>query len=191
MSGAKAIVWAVVLVMAMTTIAAVAVVRNYSMPELALSIVKPESDALPAALSEYYLLRIKTWTPEDLEQSGTLPFVVNLMTEPGAHREAARQLAEKLIARGANVNRVDPATGYAPLHAAVLANSVSTVRFLLDHGADRTLRDAGHNRTALALARHLAEQSPLSLDRSAVITLLSKTPQGQPTTTNPGSSSRG
>lgn len=68
-------------------------------------------------------------------------------------QRADRETLEHLIALGADPNRASPSRS-RPLWEAIDAGSVAAIEVLLDHGADRALRD-DEGLTALEYARHV------------------------------------
>lgn len=70
------------------------------------------------------------------------------------------EAADLLCAAGADPNRLNPAGFHAhstPLHQAVLSGSLDTVRALLSHGADPTIKDTAFQGTALGWAEHVGQ----------------------------------
>lgn len=81
--------------------------------------------------------------------------------------ERWREVAERLLEAGADVNAGSPETGdpnWTPLHHAAWRNHIAAVSWLLDHGADRT-RVNRYGSTPLETAR--------CFDHSEVIKILS------------------
>ncbi len=72
-----------------------------------------------------------------------------------AARDRRKELAELLLAHGANANAQDN-TGETPLHLAVSLGEREMVALLLAHGADANLKDH-QGQTALDLAEHQSE----------------------------------
>ena len=76
------------------------------------------------------------------------------------------ETAELLVARGANMEFVSRANGYAPLHVACHAGQINLVQLLLDHGADikRASRN-GHKPLSIASGNGHVEVVELMFDR--------------------------
>jgi hypothetical protein len=89
---------------------------------------------------EYYTLHFRG-TKEDvakLEQGIGLSYVFS-------DSKKRSTFLNFLLDKGVNINKVSPLDGTTPLHAAVLQNDPELVKFLLDHGADPTIRKAKDN----------------------------------------------
>ena len=76
------------------------------------------------------------------------------------------ETAELLVARGANMEFVSRANGYAPLHVACHAGHINLVQLLLDHGADikRASRN-GHKPLSIASGNGHVDVVELMFDR--------------------------
>lgn len=129
---------------------------------------------IPISVVEYYTLHYRG-TKEDianLEEGAGLSFVFG-------DSEMQSKFLNFLIEKGANVNKVSPLDGATPLHGAVLFNDPELVKFLLERGADPTVRkEKGassfaefDNLTPLELARTISRNKP-EIDRSKVIQIL-------------------
>jgi ankyrin repeat protein len=79
-----------------------------------------------------------------------------------------REVAERLLQYGANVNAGSPATGdpnWTPLHHAAWRNHIAAVSWLLEHGADRTrINKYGSTPLETALYFHHTEVATLLSD---------------------------
>jgi ankyrin repeat protein len=76
-----------------------------------------------------------------------------------------REVAERLLVAGANVNAGSPETGdpnWTPLHHAAWRNHGAAVAWLLEHGADRT-RVNKYGSTPLGTARHFGHTEIIDL----------------------------
>lgn len=98
-------------------------------------------------------------------QEGGLSFVLT-DDESGDYAEHLN-IAEILINKGVNINKIDPMSGYTPLHSAVLLNNLAAVDFLLQHQADMQQLDSQFHKTPLQLLQWLQHNKP-EIDRSAV-----------------------
>ncbi len=125
---------------------------------------------------EYYTLHFRG-TKEDianLEGRNGLSFVLG-------NSETQAKFLNFLLEKGINVNKVSPVNGYTPLHSAVLLNDPELVKFLLDRGAEPTIRkEKGggsasftefDNLTPLELAEKMSRNRP-ETDRSKVKQIL-------------------
>lgn len=128
---------------------------------------------IPDGVVEYYILHFRG-TKEDideLERGSGLSFVFG-------NRERRTKFLNFLLEKGINVNKISPIGGYTPLHGAVLDNDPEVVKFLLDHGADPTIRKKSYssftefdNLTPLELAQAMSRNRP-EIDRSKVKQIL-------------------
>ncbi|GEM_PF-1360648 len=101
---------------------------------------------------------------------GIDPYATRLLFHAAAYKKST-QLMELLLDSGMDVNQPDP-QGYTPLFAAVLANSLRNVEFLLQHSADANLHPPG-----LTLSQHafsnwgaieaLPEEQKVEADKNA------------------------
>jgi ankyrin repeat protein len=64
------------------------------------------------------------------------------------------QVIDRLIEAGTPVNEADAEWGRLPLHTAAGNGRAASVRLLLAHGADPSLRDPTHHRTPLEEAQN-------------------------------------
>ncbi len=86
-------------------------------------------------------------------------------------------VAQLLIDRGANVDSIDPKTGWAPLHEAILLNQPEVARFLIRNSADPRIKinmpsSKYHGLDALGFARRMAEETE-NEDYTEIIKLIS------------------
>jgi len=58
-----------------------------------------------------------------------------------------------LISKNIDINKISPADGFTPLHAAVLENKHLLVKKLLESDADKTIFSSATNSTSLELAQ--------------------------------------
>ena len=81
-----------------------------------------------------------------------------------ACRNGHTEIARALLARGADVN----ARGFfdaTALHWAAINGHAATIAFLLEHGADHTLHDAGFDADALGWAREGGDEHTIAVLR--------------------------
>ena len=126
---------------------------------------------IPAVVCKIYLFRFRA-NADDIrfmQQRTGLNFLTNL--EDPQIRE---QLFSLFINKGMDINTLSRIDGLAPLHAAVLLNDASLVRFLLQHGANRQLRERTNGFTPLEYLVQLDKQLP-GIDRQPVKQQLSQT----------------
>lgn len=86
-------------------------------------------------------------------------------------------IAQLLIDKGANVDSIDPKTGWAPLHEAILLNQPEVARFLIKNAANPKVKIAMpsskyHGLDALGFARRMAEETE-NEDYTEIIKLIS------------------
>ncbi len=125
---------------------------------------------------EYYTLHFRGTKEDiaDLEEGPGLSFVLG-------NSETSAKFLNFLLEKGINVNKISPIDGATPLYGAVLLNDPELVKFLLDRGADPTIRkEKGggpapftefDNLTPLELAHALSRNRP-EIDRSKVKQIL-------------------
>lgn len=82
-----------------------------------------------------------------------------------------KEILEYLITKGLDINHLDMHRSF-PLHNAVLINSVEAIKFLLNHGADPTLKDEKHGLSAREFVLMLDEKTKGQIDHSAIINIL-------------------
>jgi hypothetical protein len=77
------------------------------------------------------------------------------------------EVIDQLVAAGTPVNEPDAEWGRLPLHTAAGNGLVASVRRLLTHGADPSVRDPQHNRTPLEESQR--ENSPAHREVEAIL----------------------
>lgn len=134
---------------------------------------------IPSSVCEYYTLHFRG-TKEDiaqLEKGIGISFVFS-------DKKMRAKFLNFLLDKGASINLVSPLDGGTPLHAAVIHNDPELVKFLLDHGADPTIRSGKHNlsfkefdnMTPLEMLNKMEENRPGLTDRSKVKQILEAVP---------------
>ena len=131
---------------------------------------------LPSGLCEYYMKNYRG-NDEDMEELafGGLDPILN------GESKKKYDIAEFFIAKGLDVNGVNhygEPNHVTPLHASVLYNDAERAKFLIDHGADVSIKIKSrsyNDMTALELAQALQKKRPAE-DRSELIRLLSHPP---------------
>jgi hypothetical protein len=129
---------------------------------------------IPKSVCEYYTIHFRG-TKEDianLEKGIGLTFALNDTKNT--------KFINFLLEKGANINLVSPLDGTTPLHAAVLLNEPELVKFLLDHGADATIRKGKSyssfaefdGMTPLEMLIKMEQNHPGQTDRNKVKALL-------------------
>jgi hypothetical protein len=129
---------------------------------------------IPNAVVEYYTLHFRG-TKEDiasLERGAGLSFVLG-------NSAMRSKFLNFVLEKGISISKANPISGYTPLHAAVTLNDPEMVKFLLDHGADPTIRKEKNqnslpefdNLTPLELAEKMSRNRP-ETDRSKVKQIL-------------------
>lgn len=93
-------------------------------------------------------------------------------------REGARGVIQLALAEGARINGLSPVSGYPPLHEAIVLNEPALAGFLLERGADPTIRDRNKGLTATGLLSILKERNPKQ-DWSAIEERLQRQAVGQ------------
>jgi hypothetical protein len=88
------------------------------------------------------------------------------------------EVIDRLIEAGTPVNQADAEWGGLPLHTAAGNGRAASVRRLLAHGADPTLRDPRHHRTPLEEAQK--GHSPGHREAAAILRPLTKDPPPSP-----------
>lgn len=148
-------------------------IARLSASELQLCAVGSGGITLPRMACEHYLTQWQDWQSsawqQDFNANGGISFILTDLED--GHYAQHLQLAERLLQKGADINFINPLSGYSALHEAVLVNNSAAVEFLVQHQADQTVLDKNFNKTPLALALFLQQQNP-SIDRSAVLGLL-------------------
>ena len=94
-----------------------------------------EAYRIPKSVCEYYTLHFRG-TKDDIAQ---LEKGIGISFVFGDEKKRATFL-NFLLDKGANINLISPLDGMTPLHAAVFDNDPELVKFLLDRGADPTIR---------------------------------------------------
>ncbi len=124
---------------------------------------------LPSICRQYTLL-MRTG-PEDIERMRALNGLAYILAPPA---EGKFEIAERYLEKGLDVNAVMHTTlsenSFTALHLSATLNEPSVVAFLLEHGADKAIRDS-NGRTALQRAEEQQEREP-EADFSQVIRLL-------------------
>ena len=121
---------------------------------------------------QYYLFHYRGTKKDiaELEKGTGLSFVL----------DDNLKYADFLIRKGININKVSPVTGVTPLFAAVVENNPKLVKYLLDNGAEITVKGDDkllpHAMTPLELVNYLIQKNP-NINRSAVKSLLETTAQ--------------
>ncbi len=134
-----------------------------------------EAYRIPKSVCEYYTLHFRG-TKDDIAQ---LEKGIGISVVFGDEKKRAKFL-NFLLDKGANINLVSPLHGSTPLHAAVLHNDPELVKFLLEHGADPTIRSSRHNlsfkefdnMTPLEMLNQMEKNRPGLTDRSKVKQIL-------------------
>jgi ankyrin repeat protein len=125
---------------------------------------------IPSGVCEYYMVnyRINTDDIAQLSNGAGLDAILNLDT-PKKY-----EIAKTFISRGLNVNGINHYNDkdITPLHAAVLYNDVERASFLIEQGADLSIRSSRYGMTALELANQL-HQDQSDESRIEIIDLLS------------------
>ncbi len=130
---------------------------------------------IPKSVCEYYTLHFRG-TKKDIAQ---LEKGIGISFVFGDEKMRAKFLSF-LLDKGANINLISPLDGMTPLHSAVLDNDPELVKFLLDRGADPTIRKGKgfssaskvDNMTPLEMLDKMAELRPEMTDRSKVKQIL-------------------
>jgi hypothetical protein len=81
-------------------------------------------------------------------------------------------LADFFLNKGLDINAASPIDGLTPLHSAVVLNQPEVVKYLLSHGADKSVRDNKFKLTAVELANKLQNNSSQDMEYSQVIQAL-------------------
>lgn len=125
---------------------------------------------IPRKLCEYHMYNYRDIKSDvDKLSSGSgLSFILE-----GKNKIKKYEIAEFYISNGLDVNSVNHAGGYdiTPLHGAVLDNDIDMARFLLNHGASKSIKAPTINMTPVELANSLQEKEP-NVDRSKIIKIL-------------------
>lgn len=146
------------------------VMRNMHIEELILCSANEGGIRIPGQLCQFYMrhYRMHEEDIKMLSEGGALDSILNISDE-----KKAFELATLFISKGLSVNGINHYgdSGLTPLHAAVLYNDLQRAQFLIQHGADKTIKNQRHNKTPLEFAIFLQAKNP-HRDWSPMIALL-------------------
>ena len=125
---------------------------------------------IPSLMCEQYLLNFRGQVADIdyLKQRTGLNFLANI-----ENPQKRSRLFGFFLAKGMDVNAINNIDGLTPLHAAILLNDAKLADFLLQHGADKTIRDRTNNLTPLAFLEQMDRQLP-GVDRSRLRQVLTQ-----------------
>lgn len=125
---------------------------------------------IPSKFCEYYMYNYRDIESDvnQLSSGAGLSFILE-----GKDDKKKYEIAEFYILNGLDVNGVNHSGGYdlTPLHGAVLDNNTDIARFLLNHGASKSIAAPTISMTPVELANSLQEKEP-SVDRREMIQML-------------------
>ncbi len=129
---------------------------------------KGQVSMIPQFLCRNYLFRFGLAADDvaQINHDGSLFHVVST-----ADQMDQVQLLEFLLKHGVAINGLDGRVGITALHGAALDNNVEVAELLLQHGADRLIRDRKHGLTPFEFAQRAGEKSDRP-DRTAMMRLL-------------------
>lgn len=129
---------------------------------------------IPAKFCEHYMKNFRGNAADMQELAiGGLDPILNLDDSKKKYEIAAFFIAKGLNVNGVNHYSYQGPRDVTPLHASVRYNDPERAKFLLEHGADLSIRSKSlNNMTALELAKALQERQP-DVDRRELIRLLS------------------
>jgi hypothetical protein len=121
-----------------------------SITEIIVCTIDKDAYRIPQSICEWTLVNYRG-TPEDLDdldKNSGLSFVIE-----------DEKLLRFFIAKGAPVNKRNH-QGYTPLHSAIIQNLPGSVKILVEHGADKNLKDKD-GRTPLELGKLMKVTPPI------------------------------
>ncbi len=139
---------------------------------------------IPDSVCYWYLTSYRNDT-EDLDQlskNGGLSFILGVYQSSGqgeehseisTYNQRALKIADSFIEKGIEISKIDEIDGLTPLHKEILANNPKLVKYLIDKGADLSIKEKNNNLTPLQFAELLTNKNK-DIDRSEVISLLEK-----------------
>jgi hypothetical protein len=139
---------------------------------------------IPDSACFWYLTSYRN-DAEDLDQlskSGGISFILGVyqpskqggnISEFTDSNQRILKIADYFIDKGIAINRIDEIDGLTPLHKEILANNPKLVKYLIDKGADLSIKERNSDLTPLQFAKVLADKNK-DIDRSEVISLLEK-----------------
>lgn len=131
------------------------------------------STRIPSRVCEYYMKSFRG-NEDDMKElaMGGVDTILNGESKK-KYEVAAYFIAKGLDVNGVNHNYQREPRDVTPLHASVLYNDAERTKFLIDHGADPTIKSKSYSdMTPLDLAQVLQKKHP-NEDRSELIRLLS------------------
>ncbi|WP_394203073.1 ankyrin repeat domain-containing protein [Shewanella waksmanii] len=157
------------LILCSTAIATSYNLYNMSVEELIVCSDDASGYYLPPFICEFQLTNLGGEAyAEELSKTTGLSFIL-----AGNNQQKKLALAEYFINKGVNIdgiNHID-GLGLTPLHAAILNQDFSSVKFLIAHGADISLRAKSTELNALELAEQVNQQYR-STDTKLIVQIL-------------------
>ena len=131
---------------------------------------------IPESLCNYFMInhRITEDDIENLSRGPSLDYILNL----GAPEKY--QIAHRFLKKGLDINGVNhySAKKLTPLHAAVLYNDAERVEFLVENGADLSIKNSYYGMTPLELAEELTGKNEED-SRRKIIEILTASKSGK------------
>lgn len=178
----KMLVVLVFILAAYVTLAGV-FLQHHSTLELVRCGVRSQVAYIPSQLCRVYLydIRNKETDIEQLKRHGGIKYILGVASQVNADYQKrneqattdknAKALLHYYLGKGLDINQVGHDDGMTALQREAIMNKPVWVKYLVDHGADLTIRDKHHQLTALEYAILLQQDNP-RIAREKVIGIL-------------------
>ncbi|MCI0507318.1 MAG: ankyrin repeat domain-containing protein [Gammaproteobacteria bacterium] len=148
--------------------------RGASITDLVLCALEDKVTYIPKHICYTYLVNFRNREADisALAAADGLQFVfAGYALASQEQRQQTLELADTFIEKGLDVNQVSLINGLTPMHAVILANNPELVKYLIQKGADISIKDNSDKLIPLEFAEGLMS-TDTNTDRSAVIQIL-------------------